>query len=283
MNTIEKNGSAPFQIALKKQVTCNKRRGRESQPRTVAQPAVHEMYSSFGFLKIAEVNSLGHFIRIMNTSAEQDIDISGYLLQQLEGGQVVSMYRFPHSLLLPSLQHITIWASGAKVSQNPPTDLVWKGQVYFRSNPQCITVLSRPNGQPVAFLKNKELSSWSETASSNLCKVQRVIRRPVMEQNNVNSTPSPITTLPRTCAAPEERMSQNMLPYSTYIRPKFYSAFRNLGLAHSEPRPVSVTWQPQRVNTSSPLIRLLVQKTARSKHGFIFLSHIPFTCDILKV
>ncbi|XP_056383091.1 lamin tail domain-containing protein 2 isoform X6 [Hyla sarda] len=182
-----------------------------------------------------------------------------------------------------SSRNVQIWASGAKVSQNPPTDLVWKGQVYFRSNPQCITVLSRPNGQPVAFLKNKELSSWSETASSNLCKVQRVIRRPVMEQNNVNSTPSPITTLPRTCAAPEERMSQNMLPYSTYIRPKFYSAFRNLGLAHSEPRPVSVTWQPQRVNTSSPLIRLLVQKTARSKHGFIFLSHIPFTCDILKV
>ncbi|XP_069824383.1 lamin tail domain-containing protein 2 [Dendropsophus ebraccatus] len=244
---------------------------------------LHTRNSSSGPLKIVEVNPLGHFIRIMNTSTEQDIDIGGYLLLQRDGGQVVSMYRFPHNLLLPSLQHITIWASGAKASQNLPTDLVWKGRVYFRSDPQCITVLTRPNGQPVAFFKNKESSSWPEIARPNLCKIQRSIRRPVMEQNKVYSTPLTATTLTRTCGATEVRMSQNLLPYSTYIRPKVYSAVRNLGLAHSEPRPVSVTWQPQRVNTNSPLIRLLVQKTARSKHGFIFLSHIPFTFDLVKV
>lgn len=193
------------------------------------------------------------------------------------------MYRFPHNLLLPSLQHITIWASGAKVSQNLPTDLVWKGRVYFRSNPQCITVLSRPNGQPVAFLKNKEFSSWPEYGRPGLCQIQKAIRRPVMEQNKVYSTPPTTTTLTRTCGAPEVRMSQNILPYSTYIRPKLFTAFRNSGMAHTEPRPVSVTWQPQRLNTNSPLIRLMVQKTARSKHGFNFLSHIPFTFDLLKV
>ncbi|XP_040269075.1 lamin tail domain-containing protein 2-like [Bufo bufo] len=244
------------------------------------------MCSSSGPLKIDEVNSLGHFIRIMNTSTDQDIDLSGYVLLQLERGQVVSMYRFPHNMLLASLQHITIWASGAKASQNPPTDLVWKGRVFFRSNPQCITILVRPNGQPVAFLKNKESSSRPETASPSLCKHQKAIRRPVMEQTKVYSTPP--TTLARTCGGPEVRMSHSILPYSTLNQtpsniPKFYSAFRNSGLAHSEPHPVSVTWQPQRLNTNSPLIRLIVQKTARSKHGFNFLSHIPFTSDLLKV
>ncbi|KAM4017594.1 lamin tail domain-containing protein 2 isoform 2-T2 [Anomaloglossus baeobatrachus] len=253
--------------------------------RGAGQPSseLHRTSSSSGPLKIAEVNSLGHFIRIMNTSPDQDIDISGFILLQLEGGQVVSMFRFPHNLLLESRQHITIWASGANVSQNLPTDLVWKGRVYFRSNAQCITVLARPNGQPVSTFKNKELSSRPETTVSSLCKHQKAIRRPVMEQNTVYPTTLPTTTLNRTFGSSDFGMAMNRSPYSTYIRPKLCLAFRSSGPASSTPHPVSVTWQPERFNRNSSLIRLLVQNTARSKHGFDFLSHIPFTCDVLKI
>ncbi|XP_073410517.1 lamin tail domain-containing protein 2 [Dendrobates tinctorius] len=283
MNRREENGSALFQIAHDKQVTCKKRTVRGCQPRPTSHGAIQEMCSSSGPLKIAEVNSLGHFIRIMNTSPDQDIDISGYLVLQLEGGQVVSMYRFPHSLRLASLQHITIWASGANVSQNLPTDLVWKGRVYFQSNAKCITVLTRPNGQPVASLRNKESPSRPETAKPSLCKHQKAIRRPVMEQNKLYSTTLPTSALNRTCGSPDFGKTQNLSPYSTCIRPKLYLAFRNSGLAPRNPHPVSVTWQPERFNRNSSLIRLLVQNTARSKHGFDFLSHIPFTFDLLKI
>ncbi|XP_077148786.1 lamin tail domain-containing protein 2 isoform X1 [Ranitomeya variabilis] len=283
MNRREEHGSALFRIAHDKQVTRKKRTGRGCQPRPTSHEAIEEMCSSSGPLKIAEVNSLGHFIRIRNTSPDQDIDISGYLVLQLEGGQVVSVYRFPHNLLLASRQHITIWASGAKVSQNLPTDLVWKGRVYFRSNEKCITVLTRPNGQPVASLRNKESPSRPETARPSLCKHQKAIRRPVMEQSKVYSTTLPTTALNRTCGSPDYGMIQNIAPYSTSIRPKLYLAFRNSGLAPSMPHPVSVTWQPERFNRNNALIRLLVQNTARSKHGFDFLSHIPFTFDLLKI
>ncbi|KAM3920282.1 lamin tail domain-containing protein 2-like [Leptodactylus fuscus] len=283
MNPRDENGSAPFRIAHNKQVKRNRRRRRESQPRPATQ-TTPEMYSSSGPLKITEVNSLGHFVRIMNTSIEQDIDISGYVLFQLEAGQVIATYRFPHNLLLASLQHVTVWASGAKVSQNPPTDLVWKGRVHFQNNPQCITVLARPNGQPVAFLKNKKSPlPWPEMSRPSLCKHQKTIRRPVMEQNKVYSISAPTTTVTRTLDAPDVRTSQNMSPYSTYIRPKLCSASRNSGGAQGKPHAVSVTWQPRRLNTNSPLIRLMVQKTARAKHGFNFLSHIPFTFDTLKI
>ncbi|XP_073515642.1 lamin tail domain-containing protein 2 isoform X2 [Phyllobates terribilis] len=227
MNRREENGSALFRNAHDKQVARKKRTARGCQQRPASHGAIQEMCSSSGPLKIVEVNSLGHFIRIMNTSQDQDIDISGYLLLQLEGGQVVSVYRFPHNLLLASLQHITIWASGAKVSQNLPTDLVWKGRVYFRSNAQCITVLTKPNGQSVASLRNKESPSRLETVRPSLCKHQKAIIRPVMEQNKVYSTTLPTTTLNRTCGSPDLGMTQNMSPYSTCIRPKLYLAFRN--------------------------------------------------------
>ncbi|XP_071974310.1 lamin tail domain-containing protein 2-like isoform X1 [Engystomops pustulosus] len=283
MNATEENGSASPRITYKKQVSRSNRKGRGSQPRPPTQPGIEEMCSSSGPLKIDEVNSLGHFIRIINVSTDQDIDVSGFLLLQLEGAQVVSVYRFPYNVILEPLQHITIWASGAKVSHNPPTDLVWRGRVYFRSNPPCITVLSRPNGQPVAFYKSEELTLRPDSSRPIQCKHQKAIRRPVMDQNKVYSTPPLTTTLTRTCCTAEVRIPHNTLPYSTYNRPKLYSAFRISGLAHRGPHPVSVTWHPQRLDADSPLIRLMVQKTARSKHGFNFLSHIPFTLDLQKV
>ncbi|XP_018411536.1 PREDICTED: lamin tail domain-containing protein 2 [Nanorana parkeri] len=164
--------------------------------RQVARATIPELHNPPCPLKIAEVNSLGHFVRIVNSSPHQDVDISGYLLWQLEGGHAVSMYRFPQNLTLPAQQHVTVWASAPKVSHNPPTDLLWKGRVYFRSNPQCITVLSRPNGQPVASHKTEESPSLYTSVRQSVSQNQKTRRWPVVNQDQYNCNPLSSAVLP---------------------------------------------------------------------------------------
>ncbi|XP_073462170.1 lamin tail domain-containing protein 2 [Aquarana catesbeiana] len=252
----------------------------------MARATIPEHCNSPCPLKIAEVNSLGHFVRIVNSSPHQAVEISGYILWQLEGGHAVSMYRFPQNLILPAHQHVTVWASAPKVSHNPPTDLLWKGRVYFRSNPQCITVLSRPNGQPVASHQTEEspmYTSVRKSASQN----QKIRRWPVLDQHQYScNLPSP-AILPRrhsVSAMPylDSRAPQNMSNPANAVQ-QLSPAFRNPALTNSRPASMCVTWHPSRLNTDSPLVRLVAQKTARSRRGFKFLSHIPFTFDVLRV
>ncbi|XP_068117768.1 lamin tail domain-containing protein 1-like [Hyperolius riggenbachi] len=258
----------------------------------MAEDTTQEKYSSPCPLKIAEVNPLGSFIRLVNSSLHENVDISGYILWQLEGGHPVSMYRFPQGLTIPACQQVTVWASAAKVSHNPPTDLLWKGRVYFRSNMDCITVLSRPNGQPVASYKTVEPRSLHTTVRTSVSQNQKSRRWPVVDQQHQNNSSSPSTPaalLPRrhsisatACQSGRApwRMSQSH-PVNTaqHISP----IFNHTGLASSGPSPPCVTWHPQRLNTSSPLVKLVAQKSARSRHGFNFLSYIPFTFDLLRV
>uniref|UniRef100_H3BG58 LTD domain-containing protein n=1 Tax=Latimeria chalumnae TaxID=7897 RepID=H3BG58_LATCH len=103
--------------------------------------------SSTHFLKIKEVNSLGYFVRLFNTSYYQDIDLSGHLILQYVGGYPVSLYRVPQHIWLPARQYITIWAAVSNVTNNPPTDLLWKQQRKFRAGPECTTFICKPNGQ----------------------------------------------------------------------------------------------------------------------------------------
>ncbi|TFK00419.1 copine-9 [Platysternon megacephalum] len=60
-----------------------------------------------GFLKITTVNCKGKFVRILNTSLDQDVDLSGFIIQQWIGGYPVSIYRFPPDTMLPALHHVT--------------------------------------------------------------------------------------------------------------------------------------------------------------------------------
>ncbi|XP_055509549.1 lamin-B2-like [Leucoraja erinacea] len=51
--------------------------------------------STIGNMKIVEVSTNGHFVRILNISPNAEEDIGNYVLQQNIGGQPVAMYRFP--------------------------------------------------------------------------------------------------------------------------------------------------------------------------------------------
>ncbi|KAM5138191.1 lamin tail domain-containing protein 2 [Mantella aurantiaca] len=308
------NGVAPYRTASYSQVSKDDW-GDRKQMTTIL-----EQRNSPCPLKIVEVNSLGHFVRVVNASPHQDVDMSGYILWQLEGGHPVSMFRFPQNLILPAYQHVTVWASAPKVSHNPPTDLLWKGRVYFRSNPKCVTVLSRPNGQPVAFHKTEESPPLYTSVRKSVSQNQKIRRWPIENQHQYNYNPQSPAVLPRRHSISaksyqDSRAPQNMCNSAKTIQ-QLSPSFRNsdtlafssaasrllltesvLPLIHA-PLPPNSAQEPlcafirrllmmldweDRLNADSPLVRLVAQKTARSRHGFKFLSQIPFTCDLLRV
>ncbi|CAM4574643.1 unnamed protein product [Caretta caretta] len=103
-----------------------------------------------GFLKITTVNRKGKFVRILNTSLDQDMDLSGFIIQQWMGGYPVSIYRFPPDTTLPALHHITVWAARTDCTHKKPTDVTVRAQQYFRTGPECTTVLSNAKGQTLS-------------------------------------------------------------------------------------------------------------------------------------
>ncbi|KYO41548.1 lamin tail domain-containing protein 2 isoform B [Alligator mississippiensis] len=106
---------------------------------------------SSSFLKIISVDPKGRFIRILNSSSDQDVDMSGYILQQWIGGFPVSIYRFPTNTVLPARHHITI--------QDARTNSIHKGhagkkpraQQFFQWGPECTTILSNAKGHNLSW------------------------------------------------------------------------------------------------------------------------------------
>ncbi|XP_018411571.1 PREDICTED: lamin tail domain-containing protein 1 [Nanorana parkeri] len=114
--------------------------------------------SALGYLEISEVDPSGNFVRIVNQSLDKEEDIGGCLLQQNIQGHPVSIYRFPPKTRVMARCVVTIWASSAGVTHNPPTDFLWKEKSKFVTEQRCTTILCTSNGKAMAWftpLKNK--------------------------------------------------------------------------------------------------------------------------------
>lgn len=59
-------------------------------------------------LKIAAVSHREKFIRILNQSQAETVDLGGFVVQQLVRDYPVCMYRFPPGILLAPQHHITV-------------------------------------------------------------------------------------------------------------------------------------------------------------------------------
>ncbi|KAL1789108.1 lamin tail domain-containing protein 2 isoform X1 [Sigmodon hispidus] len=97
-------------------------------------------------LKIAAVSHRDKFIRILNQSQAETVDLGGFVLQQLVRDFPVCMYRFPLGTLLAPQHHITVWGEGTSRTKK---QLVSSGQdpFHFQSSRGCVTVLVNPLGQ----------------------------------------------------------------------------------------------------------------------------------------
>nr|XP_060613799.1 lamin isoform X3 [Anolis sagrei ordinatus]XP_060613800.1 lamin isoform X3 [Anolis sagrei ordinatus] len=105
-----------------------------------------------GRVAVEEVDLEGKFIRLRNKSSE-DQALGSWQIKRQNGEEAPIVYRFPPKFTLKAGQVVTIWASGAGVSHNPPTDMVWKNQSSWGSGDSLRTALLTSSGEEVAMRK----------------------------------------------------------------------------------------------------------------------------------
>lgn len=101
-----------------------------------------------GSVCIDELDVDGKFIRLQNTS-DQDQPMAGYQLSRTIG-DITATYKFTARFVLKAGQKVTIWASDAGVSSNPPTDLIWKNQKSWGTGENVKVLLISSDGEEVA-------------------------------------------------------------------------------------------------------------------------------------
>ncbi|EMP38667.1 Intermediate filament tail domain-containing protein 1 [Chelonia mydas] len=210
-----------------------------------------------GFLKITTVNRKGKFVRILNTSLDQDMDLSGFV-----GGSPVSICRFPPDTTLPALHHITVWAAGTDCTHKKPTDMTLRAQQYFRTGPECTTVLSNAKGQ----ISSPPPCCTSPASFGTL---------PQSPCDDMEVTP----VQPRLAehgpavAVKEKRFSPNKEKEDE--EEDFAPHGRQPPTAEPKPRVFKTA-----LDTTIPTVALTGQKNARSKYGFKHMAYLPITTDM---
>ncbi|XP_031798384.1 lamin tail domain-containing protein 2 isoform X2 [Sarcophilus harrisii] len=107
----------------------------------------HRGRNSFGSpLRIVKIDKRGKFIRVLNESLEESVDISGYVLKQLIHQFPVCVYRFPKDTLLGPQHHVTVWGEGVSLTKKHVPQMQ-RQLIHFYTNPGCVTLLLNPKGQ----------------------------------------------------------------------------------------------------------------------------------------
>lgn len=70
----------------------------------------------------------------------------------------------PGSICQQQTAFSKVWAAASEAKPQPPTDFVWEEQSKFRSNPDCTTILCKPNGEVSVRV--------TSTRSSSHCSLQ---------------------------------------------------------------------------------------------------------------
>ncbi|XP_006867042.1 PREDICTED: intermediate filament tail domain-containing protein 1 [Chrysochloris asiatica] len=111
----------------------------------------HSRSSALGHIKIADVNFRGLYVRFINCSYDQEMEIGDHILQQNLDGQTVALFRFPPNTIMQANSTVTVWAAASEAKHQPPSDFLWKEQNKFIASPTCTTILCKPNGEAIAW------------------------------------------------------------------------------------------------------------------------------------
>ncbi|ELR56833.1 hypothetical protein M91_06741, partial [Bos mutus] len=258
-------------------------------------------------LKIMAVSRRQRFVRILNQSLEETVDLGGFVLQQLVLDFPVCMYRFPPSTLLPPRHHITVWGEGPCSTRRQQLSSLGREPVHFYSSRSCVTLLLNPQGEvlsehqsphcvtPVSriFADNTDLSidcfPLSEARpEADLAEHQPQPRPPrkgrVREARAGRRRPGPRVQLPRlsTIKLLRQREAPVWPEDVAQTHPELLPSIPIPGPVPSRPAASRVP-PPQvcrkRVDCGCPMVALSVQSTAESRFGFRFLSCPPITVD----
>lgn len=64
--------------------------------------------SALGDIKIAEVNTKGLFVKLINSSIDKELEIGNHILRQNVNGQTVSLYRFLSNITMQANSTVTV-------------------------------------------------------------------------------------------------------------------------------------------------------------------------------
>ncbi|KAL4646773.1 lamin [Arapaima gigas] len=118
----------------------------------VARTRIMQQASASGRVTVDEVDLDGKYVRLSN-KADQDQPMGHWQVRRQIGSQAPIVYKFPPKFTLKAGQTVTIWASGAGATHNPPSDLVWKTQSSWGCGDQFQTTLMNSSGEEMAMRK----------------------------------------------------------------------------------------------------------------------------------
>jgi len=168
---------------------------KENMAKANPPPTIDDEFSrgSTGPVMILEVQWEGKYIKLFNTSADADEDLSDHLLQQNVGGHPVAVFKLPSKAIMKPNGTLTVWTECSGARHCPPTDYLWKEQLRWGTGPECVTILCRPSGQAVSWATAP--NKWASTPN------------PYDERDylSVRSTPEPPVNI---TDADKERLTQ---------------------------------------------------------------------------
>uniref|UniRef100_A0A8C2ZZ74 Lamin A/C n=1 Tax=Cyclopterus lumpus TaxID=8103 RepID=A0A8C2ZZ74_CYCLU len=108
--------------------------------------------SASGRVTVDEVDLDGKYVRLSNKS-DEDQNLGNWQVKRQVGSGAPIIFKFPVKFTLKAGQRVTIWASGAGGTHNPPSDLVWKTQPSWGTGDLFQTTLISANGEEMAMRK----------------------------------------------------------------------------------------------------------------------------------
>ncbi|XP_070777468.1 lamin-A-like [Enoplosus armatus] len=118
----------------------------------VARTRITQQASASGRVTVDEVDLDGKYVRLSN-KADEDQNLGNWQVKRQVGSGAPIIFKFPVKFTLKAGQRVTIWASGAGGTHNPPSDLVWKTQASWGTGDLFQTTLISASGEEMAMRK----------------------------------------------------------------------------------------------------------------------------------
>uniref|UniRef100_A0A671YZV7 Lamin A/C n=1 Tax=Sparus aurata TaxID=8175 RepID=A0A671YZV7_SPAAU len=118
----------------------------------MARTRITQQASASGRVTVDEVDLEGKYVRMSNKS-DEDQNLGNWQLKRQVGSGAPIIFKFPVKFTLKAGHRVTIWASGAGGTHNPPSDLVWKSQPSWGTGDLFQTTLISASGEEMAMRK----------------------------------------------------------------------------------------------------------------------------------
>uniref|UniRef100_UPI003590149C lamin-B1-like isoform X2 n=1 Tax=Myxine glutinosa TaxID=7769 RepID=UPI003590149C len=128
-----------------------RKHGEVEESEATSTITVNQQASAVGGVSVAEVDLEGQFVKLRNNS-RQDQHIGAWVLKRFLSGRPDINFKFPPRTSIKAGEAVTVWAGGAGMQANPPTDLVLKQQSWGVGDDLRIVFIN-PSGEEMAVRK----------------------------------------------------------------------------------------------------------------------------------